>query len=563
MLQCEAARPDKNMTEKTPFQSRKTYKPGLVFQPWAHQHIQRGIHTLVAAIRPTLGPTARTVAITHLMNDKKPPEILDNGGIIARRVIELSQPDEDMGAMLARALICRQHERMGDGTATAAVLFQAVYNGGLRYLAAGGNAMRLRSHLQAALARTLGVLDDMTFHIEGKENLAQVAESICHDPPMAKLLGEIFDIIGAYGQLDIRKDHGRELRREYIEGMFWNSSGLFSREMITNRAELQTVYEEPAILIVDFKINDPRHIMPVLEIAVETKIEKLILVAGDLSPNALAGLLLANGKLKNFHVMAVKGPGLNPDDRRAAIEDLALLTGGIPMLKVAGHSLKDVTWQHFGWARRGWASLHNFGIVGGKGNPRKLRRHVSHLQARFQHSDDPKQREKIMGRIGKLMGGSATLWVGGTSELEIERRKELAEHTSAAMRAAVKDGVLPGGGISYLACRRALEQGRRESADPDERAACGILYQALAEPARAIFENAGYDPGDIMAELMAADKLCGFDVVAGQMTDMKTILDCASIQKMALRNAVLTAGMALTLDVLVHHKTPEIARQPG
>ena len=551
------------MSEKTPFQSPKTYKPGLVFQPSAHQHIQRGINTLVAAIRPTLGPTARTVAITRLSNDQKPPEVLDSGGIIARRVIELSRRDEDMGAMLARALICRQHERIGDGTATAAVLFQAVYNGGLRYLASGGNAMRLRFHLQAALSRILDLLDEMTFPVEGKEKLAQVAETICHDPPMAKLLGEIFDIIGAYGQLDIRKDHRRELRREYIEGMFWNNSGLFSRAMIMNRAELQTVYEEPAILIADFKINDPRHIMPVLEIAVETKIKKLILVAGDLSPDALAGLLLANGKLKNFHVMAVKGPGLNPDDRMTAIEDLAVLTGGIPMLKAAGHSLKDVTHQRFGWARRGWASPHSFGIVGGKGDPRKLRRHVSQLQARFQHSDDPKQREKIIQRIGKLMGGSATLWVGGISELEIERRKELAQRTADAMRAAVKDGALPGGGIAYLACRPALEQGRQESADPDERAACHILYQALAEPARAIFENAGYDPSEIMAKLMTRDDLYGFDAVSGQMTDMKQIADSASMQKMALRNAVLTAGMALTLDVLVHHKTPEIARQPG
>lgn len=550
------------MAEKVPFQSRKAYRPGLVFQPAAHQRMQRGINALVAAVRPTLGPTARTVAITHLMNDQKRPEILDDGGLIARRVIELSQRGEDMGAMLARALICRQHERMGDGAATAAVLFQAVYNGGLHYLAAGGNAMRLRVHLQTALSRALGLLDEMTFRIEGKENLARAAEAICHDPPMAKLLGEIFDIIGAYGQLDIRKDHRRELRRDYIEGMYWNS-GLFSREMIMNRAELQTVYEEPAILIVDFKINDPRHIMPILEIAVETKIEKLILVAGDLSKEALAGLLLANGKLKNFQIMAVKGPGRNPDDRIAAVEDLAILTGAEPMLKVAGHSLKDVALRHFGRARRGWASPHSFGIVGGKGDPRKLRRHVSHLQSRFQRGDDSKERGKILERIGKLMGGSATLWTGGASEAEIERRKELAERTASAMRAAVKDGVLPGAGLAYLACRPALESGQRESADPDERAAFRILHRALAEPARAIFENAGYDPGDVMAKLMNADGRCGFNALSGRLIDRRRIVDSASIQKAALRNAVLTAGMALTVDVLVHHKTPEIARHPG
>ena len=202
----------------------------------------------------------------------------------------------------------------------------------------------------------------------------------------------------------------------------------------------------------------------------------------------------------------------------------------------------------------GWASPHNFGIVGGKGSPRKLRQHVTHLQSRFQRSDDPKPREKIMERIGKLMGGSATLWVGGASELEIERRKELAQRTAAAMRAVVKDGALPGGGMSYLACRPALERGRKAGADPDESAAYRILYQALAEPARAIFENAGYDPGEIMAKLATADYPCGFDVVAGKTTDMKRIADSAAMQKMALRNAVLTAGMALTVDVLVHHQ---------
>lgn len=549
------------MTNERPIFSPKKHRPGLVFQPSAHKSIQQGINSLVSAIRPTLGPTARTVAITHHLDQKKTPEILDNGGIIARRVIELGRRNEDMGAMLARELICRQHERMGDGSATAAILFQAIYDGGVRYLASGGNAMRLRYYLDEALPVMLSTLDTMTFYLEGKENLSRVAEVICHDPPLAKLLGEIFDIIGEYGQLDVRKDRGRDLRREYIEGMFWNS-GLFSRDMITNRTELQTVYEEPAILVVDFEVDDPRHIMPVLELAVEAQIERLIIIAGNLSKNAIAGLLLANEKLNNFQVMAVKGPGLNPEDRVAATEDLAILTGCIPLLQVAGHTLKNVRYENFGWARRGWASPQNFGLVGGKGNPRKLRQHVGNLEARFHLSDNPKQRDKIRQRIGKLMGGSATLWVGGTSQSEIDQRKELAEHTSDAMRGAVRDGVLPGGGVSYLACRQALKQCLSDSTDPDRRAAYRILIEALAEPSRAIFDNAGYDPSDIMAKLTVAGDNCGFDVIKGQIIDMNEdgIVDCASVQKMALRNAVMTASMALTIDVLVLHKEPEIAR---
>ena len=550
------------MSEDKPFHSRSVYQPGLVFQPLVHDHIGRGIDKLVAAIRPTLGPTPRTVALTHLDNVKKTPEILDNGGLIARRVIEMGERDEDMGAMLARALICRQHDEMGDGSATAAVLLQAIYRGGVHYLAAGGNAMRLRHYLERALAHVLRDLDEMTLPVQGKDELAQVAEAICHDAPLAELLGEIFDIIGGYGQLDIRKDHSRALRREYVEGMFWNS-GVFSRDMIVNQKELQTVYEEPAIVIADFQINDPRDVMPMLEIAVEEKIEKLMLIAGELSGDAIAGLTMANGKLKNFQVMGVRGPGMNPDDRQAAIDDLAVLTGGRPLLSVAGNSLRDITRANFGSARRAWASTRNFGIIGGKGDPRRLRQHVSNLQAQYQGSDDKERREKLQGRIGKLMGGSATLWIGGLSETEIEARKALAESTAEALRAAVADGVLPGGGMALTQCRRMLAPRLEKGADADERAAYRILHDALAEPARAIYENAGYEPGEIFARIAHSADQQGFDVIRGELVAGHSLLDSAASLKSALRNAVMTAGMALTIDVLVHHKTPEIARTPG
>ena len=550
------------MSEEKSFPTRRIYKPGLVFQPEAQRNIGAGIDKLVAAIRPTLGPTPRTVAVTRLDDLRKTPEVLDSGGVIARKVIEMGRRDEDIGAMLARALICRQHERMGDGSATAAVLFQAIYSGGVHYLAAGGNAMRLRRFLEDALAAALAGLDELTTPVQGKDKLAQVAEAICHDGPLAKLLGEIFDIIGAFGQLDVRKDQGRMLRREYIEGMFWNS-GLVSRDMIENQKDLQTVYEAPAIVIADFQINDPRHIMPMLELAVDQKVENLLLIAGELSGDAIAGLMMANGKLKNFQVMAVRGPGMNPEDRQAAVEDLAIVTGGLPLLSVTGQNLKDIRRENLGRARRAWASPHNFGIIGGKGDPRRLRRHVSNLQARYQRSDEPEERDRLRARIGKLMGGSATLWVGGLSESEIEARKALAEATADAMRAAVRDGVLPGGGLSLLRCRRRLTSKMNAEGDPDERAAYRILHDALSAPARAIYENAGYEAGDILARLTRAGDEQAFDVFSGRLSENGRLLDGAAIQKMALKNAVMTAGMALTIDVLVHHRTPEIARDPG
>lgn len=550
------------MSVKAPFYSRKSYQPGLVFQPHAQENIKRGLNTLVSAIRPTLGPTARTVAVTSLIENKNTPEVLDDGGIIARRVIELHRRDADVGAMLARALICRQNERLGDGSATTAVLLQAIYNGGLHYLAAGGNAMRLRYHLERTLEKALAALDEQTYFVEGKRQLALVAESICHDAQLAKLLGEIFDIIGAYGRLDIRKDHGRSLRREYIEGMAWDS-GVFSRDMIHNQTDLQTVYEEPALVLVDSKVQDPRHIMPMLEIAVDQKIQRLILVAADMSAEAMAGIMMANGKLKNFQVMAVRGPGSNADERAAAFEDIAIATGAKTLVEVTGLSLKDVTYGHFGRTRRGWASPQNFGIIGGKGDPRQLRRHIRRLQNWLEQSADPPAREALQKRIGRLLGGSATLWVGGASKIEIEQQKTLAEKTASAMRAAVSGGVLPGGGMAYMNCRQALAAQASASAEPDQRAAERILHDALAEPARAIFENAGYEPGEVLARLSQADNGCGFDVLSGAIAEGGKLLDSAAVMKAALRNAVLTAGMMLTIDVMVHHQSPEIARQPG
>ena len=550
------------MSETPPFESRRAYRPGLVFQPTAQDNIRRGIHTLVAAIRPTLGPTARTVAVTPLTENKTLPEVLDDGGTIARRVIELEARDRDMGAMLARALICRQSDRMGDGTATAAVLLGAIVDGGARYLAAGGDAMRLRYYLEEALALALAALEKQTKPVNGKVALARVAESICADSELAALLGEIFDIIGAYGQLDIRADRGRRLRREYVEGMTWDG-GVFARDMIQNSADLQTVYEEPALVLADFKVNDPRHIMPMLELAVDQEIKRLILVAADLGPSAIAGLMMANGKLKDFQVMAVRGPGKNADDRLAAMEDIAVATGAIPLIESAGDTLRDVTPAQIGRARRGWASTASFGIIGGKGDPRQLRRHLSGLQGLLENSDDAELRQRLTARIGRLMGGSATLWIGGASSIEIDARKEVAIRTAAAMRAAVTEGVVPGGGSALMRCGEALNHLARTAHDPDRRAAYAILRRALAEPARAIQENAGYEPGAVQARLHGLNGDHSFDALRGEIIGDGKLVDPAAITKAALRNATLTAGMALTVDVLVHHKTPELARQPG
>ncbi len=535
----------------------KRPKP-LVFQPATHRQMQRGINQIVDAIRPTLGPRPRTVAIQE--NLKASIELLDTGGVIARRIIELPDRDEDVGAMFTRQMLWQLHEKVGDGTATAAVLFQAIYNEGLRYLAAGGNAQRLRHYLEQGIGVILEALEAAVTPVDGAEQLARLAESICYDPPLAAMLGEIFDVIGQYGRLELRKGQGRELARQYVEGMYWDG-GVLSREMIADWERLQTDLENAAILITDLTIEDPRQLMPAMVAALKGGFQSLLVVAGKLS-DVVIGFLLRNNDPDKLRLMAVKTPGIG-SDQMGALHDLAVLTGGRPFLKGAGDSLGQVQAGDLGRARRVWASLRNFGIVGGQGDPRQLREHIARLRAAHQRAEK-EERARLQLRIGRLMGGSATLWIGGASEREVEARKALAERTAEALRGAIAEGIVPGGGSSLLAARPALQERLQASADADERAAWHILLQALEVPMRTIIANAGYDSSEVMAQIRLAGPGHGFDAAAEQVVDMAQagIFDVAAVQKAVIHSAIASAALALTVDVMVHHKKRPTVYQP-
>ena len=525
----------------------------VVFQPATYQGLQQGINQIVDAIRPTLGPRPRIVAIDRIL-DNKMPEMLDNGGIIARRIIQLADRDQDVGAMFVRDMLWTLHDQVGDGTATAAVLLQAIYNQGVRYLTSGGNAPRLQHHLERGMLLILKELSQMSTPVSGPQQLAQVAESICYDPPLARLLGEIFDIIGEYGRLEVRPGRGRADEREYVEGMYWER-GLVSRQMITDHQQLRTEFEDGAILISDLEVQEPQQLFPALEVALRHNIRNLLIVAGNFSEAAI-GFLLANKQLDKFQVSAVKTPGWGEEEQAWAMEDLAILTGGHPFVKTAGDTFASITPKQFGHARRIWADASNFGIIGGKGDPRALRQHIATLRTAHEETDGVVLREKLLKRIGKLLGGSATLWVGGATELEIEQRQEVAKRTAAAVRGAIMEGVVPGGGVALLACQPALRQRLDGSTDTDARAAYRILLQALEAPTRTITANAGFDPSEAMAHIKLAGPGHGFDVTAGQVVDMSQagIYDATSVQKAAVYAAIASAGLALTIDVLVHRK---------
>jgi len=534
---------------------KKWQIPGVVFQPKVHEGIRRGINTLVNAIRPTLGPLPRCVVNDKTYGSSR-AELLDDGGIIARRIIQLSNREEDMGAMYLRQVLWKMHETIGDGTATAAVMFQTIYNEGLRCIVAGVNAMRLRQHLEVASQVILEELESMVTHLNGREQYARLAETICYDPPLAKMLGEIFDIIGAYGRLDVRPGRGRELEREYVEGMYWDG-GLFSREFIQDPLLGKAEMENSALLISDLEIKEPQGLLPILDMAIGANFKTLVIIASAISDRSLS-VLLSKFNREKIQAVAVKAPALDTFNRSKALEDLALLTGGRFFIQAAGDTLSTVQIDDLGQARRVWANRDNFGITGGRGDPRRLRQHIAQLRAALKNTNEPEEYKRLQERIGILLGGTAVLWVGGNSPITIEARTALAERTAEAMRGALREGVLPGGGIALLACRPALQKKKRSAKDPDEYAAYTILLNAIETPIRTLIDNAGFKPDKVLSEIDLAGPGFGFDARQGQLVDIAQsgIYDAASVVKAATFSAIHGAALALTIDVLVHIKNP-------
>jgi chaperonin GroEL len=502
------------------------------------------------------------VAIGNIDYHSQTPQAFDDGGTIARHIIQLPDRNADMGAMLVRDLLWRLQQQVGDGTATAAVIVQRVYNEGVRYLTAGGNAMQLRTSLEQGMRLILDQLSDLSMPVGGKEQLSHIAESLSYDPELARYMGEVFDIVGEWGRLEVREGQTREVQREYVEGMYWER-GLLSREMYTDHTKPRIEFEDAAILISDLELEDPEQLYPVLELAIRSKIPALLIVAQKISQQ-VTHFLLANKDPERFQAVVVRTPGSIAEQRAEALQDLAALTNGRPFVQAAGDTLDRVKLNDLGRARRVWASFKQFGIVGGKGDPRALRQYISSLRSAHQHTDNVQDREALQERIGKLMGGTATLWVGGATEMEVKARVEKAKRAATTLRLAMREGVLPGGGTAMLACLPALREKLAHSADADERAAYRILLKAMEEPFRTVVSNAGFDDSDVMADVRLAGPGHGFDVVSGKVVDVVQagIYDAAAVQKAVVFGALSTAALALTVDVLVLHGEPEQAPLP-
>jgi chaperonin GroEL len=483
------------------------------------------------AIRPTLGPFPRLVAIEKFGGDQL-PEILDDGAMIARRIIQIRPRGWDVGAMLIRQALWEMHIKVGDGTTTMAIMYQSILEGGIRCVEEMGcNAMLLRSGLGKGLHAIQESLRQEATPLIGKQNIACIARGMCQDDfEMAEMMGEIFDIVGTEGMIVVEGSNKHGLEREYVEGTYWDLSGWFSRLFVTDLAEKRTVFEDAALLISNLALTDPNQIVPVLEKCVKAGVKKLVIIAKEQVAN---------------------------------IEDIAVLTGGKAFYAAANDKLEDFQVHDLGYARRAWATESLFGIYGGKGDPRLIRRHIALVQGMQKMIDakEEHEKEKFQKRLGRLLGGTAILRVGGITDTERETRKVVASRAIAALRNAIRGGVVPGGGVALLKAQSTLEA---LSLQEDEAMALRILARALEEPLRTIAKNVGYVPDVIIEKVKSSPRGYGFDARTGKIVDMQQngLVDPVIVLEKALEIAVSGAAMALTTDVIVHHTEPKESIEP-
>lgn len=537
---------------------KKRYTKRVIFQPTAQQAFQRGINAFVGALIPTLGPLPGIVVIGKQPANRA-PELLDNGGVIARRIIQIEDPDANLGAMFVRQMLCNLHEKVGDGTATAAVIFQAIYNPAIRYITSGGNPMLLRKHLEIGLQFILNQVDSQVVCLDNTRQLAQIARSTCSHPEMTKLLQEIMDIVGPYGLVETRTGQSREMGCDYVEGTYWDSE-ILSKQMFAGRSDLKAELSDAAILITDLVIEEPHEILPALHVAVQAGYRKLMVVAQRLSEKVVGLLMTASQDPDKFQVVAAKIPGASFDKVIASMEDLAILTGGHSFSKEAGETLNAVTADDFGHTHKSWVTKTHFGILRGQGNSVQLRTHVNRLIHAFHATDNAERANTILERIGRLKGGSAVLYVGGATKSEMDSRKEMAERSIKSLRGAMKDGIVPGAGIALLNCQPILEEKISRSTSGVEEVAYKILHHAMEAPLRAMLTNANRDPGSILARIRNSGPEFGYDILRGEIVSMRDegIKDVANVQKAAIHSAVSSAALALTVDVLIHRKQSPI-----
>ncbi len=521
----------------------------LQFDAQARQSLKDGVDTVANAVKVTLGPKGRNVAL-----DKKygAPTVTHDGVTVAKD-IELDDPFANMGAQLVKEASSKTNDVAGDGTTTATVLAQAIVHEGMRNIAAGANAMLLKQGLEMASEAVVAAIQAAAVEVAGKDEIAQVASISAADKEIGGLISDVMEKVGKDGVITVEESKGLAFEVEYTEGMQFDR-GYISAYFVTNPERMEAEFEEPFILIHDKKISAIADILPTLELVARAG-RGLVIIAEDVDGEALATLVV--NKLRGtLNVTAVKAPGFG-DRRKEMLRDIAVLTGGQVISEEVGRKLDGVTVEDLGRARRVVSTKDDTTMIEGYGDEQAIKGRGEQIKAQIETTTSDFDREKLQERLAKLSGGVAVNKVGAATETELKEKKHRVEDALSATRAAVEEGIVPGGGVALINAISALDG---IEAEGDIKTGVNILRRALEEPMRGIAENAGYD-GAVVVESVRRKQLegnpnLGFDVVSETYLDMikAGVIDPAKVTRSAVENAASIGAMILTTEALVTDK---------
>ena len=517
----------------------------LLFDEQARQALRGGIDQLADAVRITLGPRGRNVVL-----DKKfgPPTITNDGVTIAKE-IELADEFQNIGAQLAKEIASKTNDIAGDGTTTATVLGQAIVHEGLKNVAAGADPMALKRGIEAGSRAIVDQIGKNSNRVTTRDQMAQVAAISAASTEIGDLIGDVMESAGKDGVITVEESKGIQTEIEYVEGMAFDR-GYISPYFVTDPDRMEAVVDEPAILITDQKLSSVNDILPLLEKQLQ-KSKDLIVIAEDIEGEALATLAV-NRLRGTLNVIAVKAPGFG-DRRKDNLGDIAAITGAQLISPELGRSLESAQPEDLGRARRVVSTKEETTIIEGHGSPEGIEERVVMVKAALDNATSDWDREKLQERLGKLAGSVAVIKVGAATEVELTEKKHRVEDALSATRAAVEEGMVPGGGVAFINALPALD---KVDLDGDEATGMRILRRALEEPMRRIAANAGADGSVIVREVQGLKKGEGYDAASGGFGNMVAagIIDPAKVTKAALENAVSIAGMVLTTNCLVTDK---------
>ncbi len=524
----------------------------------ARRKLLRGVEILAKAVKVTLGPKGRNVILEKKFGS---PQITKDGVTVAKE-IELKDPFENIGAQLVREVASKTSDVAGDGTTTATVLAEYIFKEGLKMMATGANPMEVRKGIEKAVNTVVDELKKISKEVKDRKEIEQVgAISANNDEEIGKKLADAMEKVGKDGVITVEEAKGIETYVEFVEGMQFDR-GYISPYFVTNPDKMECVLEEPYILIHDKKISSLKDLLPVLEKVAQSG-KPLLVIAEEVEGEALATLVV--NKLRGTLLScAVKAPGYG-ERRKAMLEDIAILTGGQVISEEKGLKLENARIEDLGRAKKVIVDKDNTTIIEGAGKKEDIQARIKQIKMQIEETKSDYDREKLQERLAKLAGGVAVIYVGAATEAEMKEKKARVEDAMHATKAAVEEGIVPGGGVAFLRCIPALEKLEKET-EGDKRIGIQIVKKALREPARWIAENAGFEGSLVVEEILKRGGNVGFDARDGEYKDMfeAGIIDPTKVTRIAIQNAASVAALLLTTEALVTEiKEKEKETGPG